>query len=153
MAGKPYVAIDFNSSLVLRERAAGHRIFYGDVRRPEVLRAAGIVDAKLVIVTLDDFEAAEEVVAALRQVRPNVTILVRGHNAEQCRTLQKLGASLVVSENLEASLELAREALLRDRGDADEAENLILRFRDEHYSGVEDEEPAQTSDRSGANPP
>ena len=123
------------------------------MRRPEVLRAAGIADATLVIVTLDDFEATEDAVAALRQLRPNVTILVRGHNAEQCRTLQKLGASLVVSENLEASLELAREALLRDRGDADEAENLILRFRDEHYSGVEDEEPAQTSDRSGANPP
>ena len=152
MAGKPYVAIDFNSSLVLRERAAGHRIFYGDVRRPEVLRAAGIGDAKLVIVTLDDFEAAEDVVAALRQVRPNVTILVRGHNAEQCRTLQKLGASLVVSENLEASLELAREALLRDHSDAHEAESLILRFRNEHYSGIEDEKPAQTSDRSGANP-
>jgi voltage-gated potassium channel Kch len=110
MAGKPYVAIDFNSSLVLRERAAGHRIFYGDVRRPEVLRAAGIGDAKLVI--------------------------VRGHNAEQCRTLQKLGASLVVSENLEASLELAREALLRDHSDADEAESLILRFRDEPYSST-----------------
>ncbi len=139
MAGKPYVAIDFNSSLVLRERAEGHRIFYGDVRRPEVLRAAGIADARLVIVTLDDFEAAEDVVAALRQVRPNVTILVRGHNAEQCRTLRKLGASLVVSENLEASLELAREALLRDESDADEAESLILRFRDEHYSGIEGE--------------
>lgn len=38
IAGKPYVAIDYNSSLVLRERADGHRIFYGDVRRPEVLR-------------------------------------------------------------------------------------------------------------------
>ena len=141
MAGKPYVAVDYNSSLVLRERAEGHRIFYGDVRRPEVLRAVGVTDANLVIVTLDDFEAAEDVVAALRQVRPNVTILVRGHNAEQCRTLRKLGASLVVSENLEASLELAREALISDDGDALEAEHLILRFRDEHYAGVDGEKP------------
>jgi monovalent cation:proton antiporter-2 (CPA2) family protein len=141
MAGRPYVAIDSNSSLVLRERANGHRIFYGDVRRPEVLRAAGITDAKLVVVTLDDLEATEDVVTALRQVRPNVTILVRGHNADQCRTLRELGASLVVSENLEASLELAREALLRDQGDADEAESLILRFRDEHYSSVEQDDP------------
>ncbi|MDH3864174.1 MAG: monovalent cation:proton antiporter-2 (CPA2) family protein [Gammaproteobacteria bacterium] len=150
MAGKPYVAIDFNSSLVLRERANGHRIFYGDVRRPEVLRAAGIADANLVIVTLDDFEATEDIVTALRQVRPNVTILVRGHNADQCRTLRKLGASLVVSENLEASLELAREALLRDHSDADEAESLILRFRDDHYASIEGKKPAKTTDRTGA---
>jgi len=147
-AGKTYVAIDFNSSLVLRERAAGHRIFYGDVRRPEVLRSVGIANADLVIVTLDDFEATEDVVAALRQIRPNVTILVRGHNAEQCRTLQKLGASLVVSENLEASLELAREALIRDEGDAAEVESIILHFRDAHYAGVEGEKRKKTSDQA-----
>ena len=70
-----------------------------------------------------------------------LTILVRGHNAEQCRTLRKLGASLVVSENLEASLELAREALIRDKGDTDEIETLILRFRDDHYAGVKRGEP------------
>jgi monovalent cation:proton antiporter-2 (CPA2) family protein len=141
MAGKPYVAVDYNSSLVLRERANGYRIFYGDVRRPEVLRAVGVADADLMIVTLDDFEATEAVVAAMRQVHPDVTILVRGHNAEQCQKLQKLGASLVVSENLEASLELAREALVHDDGDATEAETLILQFRDEHYAGDGDGKP------------
>jgi len=148
MAGKPYVAIDYNSSLVLRERTDGHRIFYGDVRRPEVLRSIGVADADLVIVTLDDFEATEDVVAAMHQIHPEVTVLVRGHNAEQCRTLRKLGASLVVSENLEASLELAREAMIRDDGDALEAEHLILRFRDEHYARVEDEKPEETSDQA-----
>jgi len=139
-AGKSYVAVDYDSSLVLRERAAGHRIFYGDVRRPEVLRSIGVANADLVIVTLDDFEATEDVVAAMQQVHPDLTVLVRGHNSEQCQTLRKLGASLVVSENLEASLELAREALIRDDGDADRAEKLILRFRDEHYDDVKRED-------------
>jgi len=138
-AGKSYVAVDYDSSLVLRERAAGHRIFYGDVRRPEVLRSIGVANADLVIVTLDDFEATEDVVAAMQQVHPDLTVLVRGHNSEQCQTLRKLGASLVVSENLEASLELAREALIRDDGDANRAEKLILRFRDEHYDDVKRE--------------
>jgi len=121
------------------------------LREPRVSIAAGsvgIADADLVIVTLDDFEATEDVVAALRQIRPNVTILVRGHNAEQCRTLQKLGASLVVSENLEASLELAREALIRDEGDAAEVESIILHFRDAHYAGVEGEKRKKTSDQA-----
>jgi monovalent cation:proton antiporter-2 (CPA2) family protein len=148
MAGKPYVAVDYNSSLVLRERADGHRIFYGDVRRPEILRSVGVGNADLVIVTLDDFEATEDVVAALHQVHPDVTILVRGHNAEQCRMLRKLGSSLVVSENLEASLELAREALIRDDADAAEIESLILQFRDDHYAGVEDEKPEEASNQA-----
>jgi monovalent cation:proton antiporter-2 (CPA2) family protein len=141
MAGTPYVAIDFSSSVVLRERANGHRVFYGDVRRPEVLRAVGIADANIVIVTLDDFEAAEDVVAAVHQVDPDITILARGHDSLQCRTLHKLGASLVVSENLEASLELAREALIRSDSDADKVEKMILSFRDSHYAAVEGRKP------------
>ncbi len=141
MAGKTYVAIDYNSSLVLQERANGHRIYYGDVRRPEVLRSVGVANADLVIITLDDFEATEEVVNAMNQVHPTVTTLVRGHNAEQCRKLRKLGASLVVSENLEASLELAREALIRDDGDAVTAEKLVLSFRDAHYDSIEGKKP------------
>ena len=136
MAGKRYIAVDYNSSVVLRERTAGHRIFYGDVRRPEVLRSIGVASADLVIVTLDDFEATEDVVAAMHQVHPQVKILVRGHNADQCRRLRKLGASLVVSENLEASLDLARETLILDHGDASEIERLLRRFRDSHYADV-----------------
>ena len=56
-ADVPYVAIDLDSSLVLRERKNGHAVFYGDGRRPDVLRSAGVADAQLAIVTLDDFEA------------------------------------------------------------------------------------------------
>ena len=149
MAGKSYVAVDNNSSLVQRERANGHRIFYGDVRRPEVLRSIGVADAKLVIVTLDDFEAAEDVVAAMHHVHPQITILVRGHNADQCRTLKKLGASLVVSENLEASLELAREALILEDSDAATIESLILSFRKDHYADVGHEDPEEATGQPG----
>ena len=111
LVGKPFVAIDYNSTLVLRERADGHATFYGDARRPDVLRAVGVADASLVLVTLDDFEATEDIVAAVHTTYPDVTILARGEDANQCRMLRQLGAALAVSENLEASLELAREAL------------------------------------------
>jgi len=136
LAGKPYVAIDHNSTLVLRERADGHSIFFGDARRPDVLRAVGAADASLVIVTLDDFEAAENIVATVHNMYPDVTILARGHNANQCRMLRQLGAALAVSENLEASLELAREALTFDGGDIGGTETLLRRFRREHYANV-----------------
>lgn len=134
LAGKPFVAIDYDSSLVLRERASGHRIFYGDARRPDLLRAVGAADANLVIVALDDFEATEVIVAALQQMNPQVAILARGNTAEQCRRLRELGAGFVVSENLEASLELAREALIRDEGDVAAAETLLRRFRQDYYA-------------------
>jgi hypothetical protein len=48
-----------------------------------------------------------------------------------------LAASAGVSANYlhrQASLELAREALIRDDGDENEAEVLVLGFRDAHYA-------------------
>jgi monovalent cation:proton antiporter-2 (CPA2) family protein len=144
MAGRPFVAIDTDASVVRRERDKGHDVFYGDARRPDVLRAVGAAEANLVIVTLDDFRATEEIVAALRDIEPDVTIFARGHDAVQCRTLRRLGANLAVSENLEASLELARAALIRDDGDAARAEKMLTRFRQDYYADVGAEE-AQTA--------
>ena len=147
LAGTPYVAIDRDSSLVLRERANGHRIFYGDARRPEVLRAVGVSDADLVIVTVDDFEAAENIVAALHQAYPHITILARGHNADHCRALRKLGARIAVSETLEASLELAREVLIHDDRDTARVEALLRRFHQEHYNNLDAANTQEVSDR------
>lgn len=145
LSGKSYVAIDRDPTLVLRERAAGRTIFYGDARRPEVLRAVGVANASLVIVTLDDDEAAEAIVATVHNAYPQVAILARGHDADQCRTLRQLGASFVVSENLEASLELVREALVRNGSDIGSTETLLRGFRRDHYasvaSGGSDEDP------------
>jgi monovalent cation:proton antiporter-2 (CPA2) family protein len=135
MAGRPYVAIDSDAMLVRREREQGHPVYFGDAARPEVLRSVGASSGSLVIVTLDDFEATENIVAALNAVDPGVTIYARAHDSDQCRTLRKLGATLAVSENLEASLELARAALLGADGDTAAVESLISRFREDYYAG------------------
>mgnify|MGYP001553124299 CR=1 FL=1 len=137
-AGVPYVAIDNDSSLVLEQRAKGYPVFYGDGRRPDVLRSIGIADARCVIVIIDDFEAGERIVATLREAHPHIEILARGHNATQCRRLRDLGATVAVSENLEASVELARAVLIHAGVAADEGEALLQAFRAEYYADVDE---------------
>jgi len=136
-AGVLYVAIDHDSSLVLRERVNGHQVFYGDGRKPDVLRSVGVADASLAIVTVNDFEAAEGIVEALHRAHPDVTILARGQNASQCQALRHLGAKLAISENLEASLDLAREALAHELVGTAQTEALLSRFRKDYYTNVD----------------
>jgi monovalent cation:proton antiporter-2 (CPA2) family protein len=145
-ANLPYVAIDLDSSLVLRERKKGHSVFYGDGRRPDILRSAGVADAQLVVVTLDDFEAAETVVSRLHAEYPDVAILARGHSARQCRRMLNLGAKFAVAENLEASLDLAREVLLKESGDLDQTKAILERFRREYYSRIDIEADHEAQD-------
>ena len=146
-ADVPFVAIDLDSSLVLREREKGHPVYYGDSSRPEVLRSAGVARAKLVVVTLDDFEAAERVVSSLHGEYPEVAILARGHSARQCRRLLDLGAKFAVAENLEASLDLAREVLLKEIGDLDVTKAILERFRKEYYERIDTEADEEARDR------
>jgi monovalent cation:proton antiporter-2 (CPA2) family protein len=150
LAGEPYVAIDTDSSLVLRERANGHHIFYGDARRAEVRRAVGVKDADLVIVTVDDAATTENIVAALHQAYPKVTILARGHDADHCRKLRKLGATIAVSETLGASLELARQVLIRDDRDSAKVEALLRRFHRERDDNSNARNKREASNRTGA---
>lgn len=109
-------------------------VFYGDARKPEVLRSLGVGRAGLVIVTVDDFQAAEQIVSSLHRTFPKLDILARGHNLEHCQSLQARGAWLTVSENLEASIALAEAALSQVRKDDVENDAAIERFRKIYYS-------------------
>ncbi len=110
-AGIPFVALDSDAALVALERARGSPVYYGDLGQPGVLKSVGAANAHLVIVTLNDVELTRKLVAALRSQYPKVRIFARGHNIEACQALNQLGAAGVVSENVEASLELSRMAM------------------------------------------
>jgi len=138
LAGMPFVALDFNALIVEKERTKGHRVFYGDVRKPELLEAAGAKNARIIIVTLNDPEATEQVVTSLRKTHPDIDIYVRGHSLIQCRTLRKLGASRAVSENVEASLELARMVLISTGCKKKKRDAILDDFRRTYHEQIDD---------------
>jgi len=134
----PYVAVDNDAGVVKRERSGGRSVFYGDAQQPDVLRSLGVGEAALVIVTVDDFQAAEKVVSSLHRTFPKLDILARGHNLEHCQALQVQGAWLAVSENLEASIALAQAVLKKVKGDNEENYTAINHFRSAYYANSND---------------
>lgn len=141
----PFIALDSDASIVEEEKRKGHPIFYGDVCNPKVLKAAGASNAKVIIVTLNDFEAAEQLVLTLRKIYPNVIIYVRGHSLSNCIELKRLGASGVVSENLEASLELARMALGNIGFDSSKKEKILEEFHCDYYVQIDEVVRSETT--------
>ena len=110
--GLDFIAIDGDPRLVRRERDAGTPVFYGDATRHEFLEKCGLGVARGLVVTLNDPRVAEEVVAAARAERADLTIVARARDAEQARRLYDLGATDAVPETIEASLQLSEAALL-----------------------------------------
>ena len=142
--GVPYVAVDYDARLVKRERDDGRAVFYGDARQPDLLKSLGVGDAGLVMVTVDDYHVAEQVVSLLHRMFPGLDILARGHDLEHCRSLYKEGAWLAVSENLEASIALAHAALERVNGDDVENDAAIDQFRKVYDAATREKERKET---------
>ena len=111
----PWLAIEWDSRLVERERKSGARLFFGDASRPDFLRRCGLETARALVVTMDDPEGAEAVVAIAREIKPGLTIVARARDARHARRLYDLGATDAVPETIEASLQLS-EAVLVDIG-------------------------------------
>ena len=110
--GLDFIAVDGDPRLVRRERDAGTPVFYGDARRHEFLEKCGLGVARGLVVTLNEPRVAEEVVAAARAERADLTIVARARDAEQARRLYDLGATDAVPETIEASLQLSEVALI-----------------------------------------
>ncbi len=132
----PYIGIDRDVYRVERQRAEGKPVFYGDVRGPEVLRAAGAASTPLVIVTINDLEATEKVVSSLHISFPDTPVFARGHDLSNCRDLIAFGANYTVSETLEASAALARAALRHIGSEEGELETVLESYRNASYGQI-----------------
>lgn len=110
-----WVAAERDARLVEQGRHAKEAIFFGDASREEFLKRCGLDDAPALVVTMDDPEGAEAIVAVARELRPNLTIVARARDARHAQRLYELGATDAVPETVEASLQLS-EAVLVDIG-------------------------------------
>jgi CPA2 family monovalent cation:H+ antiporter-2 len=110
--GIAYVAIDSHAPSVSRWRRAGKEVYYGDASSPLLLERSGLKEAKAVIVTVSERSAIDNVVEAVRRLRPDVTIVSRARDAGHARGLYGLGVSDAVPETIEASLQLSEAALV-----------------------------------------
>ena len=111
----PYVAIDRDPDRVSRQRAEGKPVYFGDMTQIELLRRLRLATASALVVTLDDTEAADALVAGARAERSDLLIVARARDARHAARLYRVGASDAVPETIEASLQLS-EAVLVDLG-------------------------------------
>ena len=128
-----YLAVDISADRVLAGRQDGFSVVYGDASQADLLKAAGAGDARVVVCTLDRTVPAARMINILRENYPDLAIFARGHNREHCDQLLNAGASIVIFETLEASLQLG-SAVLNTMGIPEgDATALIDSMRNKYY--------------------
>ncbi|MFT5539926.1 MAG: CPA2 family monovalent cation:H+ antiporter-2 [Alphaproteobacteria bacterium] len=107
----PFIALDLDPARVSHGRSLGLPVYYGDASSRLVLRAAHAERAQLAVITMNDAHAAVRAVTVLRNRFPDMPIYVRASDQDHCDELTRLGATGIVPEIMEVSLNLGSQTL------------------------------------------
>ena len=138
-SGIPFIAFDTNPERVAAGQANGHRVHYGDLSDPDLLAAAHVGRAALVVLTIDRAEVALRAASMLHTHCPHVPVIARARDLESCSRLLQAGVTQAYPEAVEASLRLGAEAMQMVGSPSDSVNQLLNGVRGQGYELVRED--------------
>lgn len=132
--GIKYIALELDPKIIKQAWEAGDNIFYGDAKHPEILAAAGVKRARLVIVTTNHPATSKHIIESVRTQDSKVRVLVRTRDDMHMEDMERAGATDVIPETLEATMMVAQRVLEALGVDAQEAMHTIDKIRLDRYN-------------------
>jgi CPA2 family monovalent cation:H+ antiporter-2 len=126
----PYVAFENDAKMVSKLHALGVPVFFGNASRPELLRLVKADQAPAIVLTMDNPASALQAVRGIRREFAEVPLFVRSRDERHARSLKRAGATVVVPETLEASLQLSAFVLESMGLDERTVDDIVDRERD-----------------------
>ncbi|MEY8842391.1 cation:proton antiporter, partial [Cribrihabitans sp. XS_ASV171] len=110
-SGFKTIVLDHNMETIQLMRRFGMKGFLGDPTRPELLKAAGLDKAKVLVAAMDDPHQVTKLVAYARRHRPDLHIVARAYDRNHVYELYQAGADDIVREMFDSSLRAGRYVL------------------------------------------
>jgi monovalent cation:proton antiporter-2 (CPA2) family protein len=120
--------IEHDAGQIETVRRFGWKAYYGDATRLDLLESAGARDARLLIVAIDDQEAAMRTVTRARERFPNLQVIVRAHSRTDAYEYVALGVPSV-RETFGSALDVASGALQLLGRSIEQAREAVQQFR------------------------
>ncbi len=130
----PYMALDLDPDRVRAAAESGESVVFGDSSRRETLQAAGLHRARALAITFDDTPTALKILSLLRQLAPELPVLVRTSHEADIERLRNAGAAEVVPEIVEGSLMLASHALALAGVPIQQVQRRLMMVRESRYA-------------------
>ncbi len=135
-----------NPQTVREEVARNEPIHFGDATNEAVLTQAGAERARAAAVVIGDPVATRGIVAQLRRMCPSLHIIARTRFLSEVQPLYALGASDVVPEEFETSIEIFHRMAHYFDLPEDQVQSLEDAIREDHYGVLR---RAQAEDEGG----
>jgi CPA2 family monovalent cation:H+ antiporter-2 len=127
----PFTALDKNAEHIEFVKQFGNKVFFGDACRLDLLEAAGIAHARVILVAVDDEDDALKIAQLVTDNFPSVKVIARAKNRFTAVKLTHLGVATNVREVFAGGLEAAT-MLLQAYGLSDTETNSLINIFDAH---------------------
>jgi len=107
-----FIALDLDVHHIQDATGSQRKVVYGNAAKREMLMAAGLMRARVLVITYDDKHSALTILRHVNELRPDLPVVVRSTDETNVDELKKAGAAEVVAEVAEGSIMLASQALL-----------------------------------------
>jgi glutathione-regulated potassium-efflux system protein KefB len=139
-SGVPIVVFDAQPERVAQGKKDGLPVYYGDISDPDLLDAANVGSASLVVLTIDNGPVALKTISHIRNAYPDIKVISRARDLEACGHLISAGASHAFPEALESSLRLGGIALQMVNVPEENVDLLLQGVRQDNYTLVKSED-------------
>ena len=112
-AGFETTLLDSNYQTIRSLRALGQKCYFGDPTRIDLLRSAGLDQAHVLVIAVDDTRAALKITRQARRERPDIHIVARAADRTAVYELYQAGANDIVRETFDGSVRAGRYVLER----------------------------------------
>ncbi|MEM1128964.1 MAG: cation:proton antiporter [Pseudomonadota bacterium] len=138
MAGHETTVLDHSAAQLDMLRAFGVRAFYGDATRPDLLHAAGIAEAKMLVIAIDDREQITELARYMHHNHPQVYVIARARDRHHVYELYAAGCRDIIRETFDSSVRAGRSAYEALGMHAFEAERRARGYIDDDRANLRD---------------
>lgn len=106
------VVLDHDAAQVELMSKVNVKSYYGDATRADLLHNAGIENAQLLVVAIDDKERALQLVRYMKKKYPKIKVLARAFDRRHMFQLEEAGADITIPEVFHSAIEASRLALM-----------------------------------------
>ena len=129
--------LDHSVEMLEAAQIYGHRVFYGDATRMDLLRIAGAAKAHVLVIAVDTPEQSLKIASQVRKHFPNLEIVARTRDLNHWFQLRDLGVEHAQREVFESSLISAQSVLELLGQSPAEAKRITARFREHNLALAE----------------
>jgi CPA2 family monovalent cation:H+ antiporter-2 len=127
-AGHTPTVIDFSAKQLDMLSRFGIRAYFGDATRPDMLHAAGMHQAKIFVVAIDDKHQVTELVKYVSHHYPNLHIVARARDRNHVYDLWSAGCRDIIRETYDSSLRMGRSVFQALGASEDQAQHVSDAF-------------------------